>query len=65
MQPLVQSCREVTRYIYVPVMIESRQCIMLKFLAGPLRTFRKNRELFFLSLPALFFIIGWMYIPLA
>ncbi len=29
------------------------------------RTFKNNRELLFLSLPGVLFIIGWMYIPLA
>ncbi len=37
---------------------------MINQLARHVRTFKKNRELFFLSLPAVLFIIGWMYIPL-
>lgn len=37
---------------------------MMNFLLRNIRIFKKNRELFLLSLPAVIFIIGWMYIPL-
>lgn len=33
-------------------------------LSSHFKTFKKNKELFFLSLPAIVLIIGWMYIPL-